>query len=200
MPAKGQSQSPEARAKISAAKMGHAVSEETRQLWSTQRKGRTAWNKGLETGPLDEEHRKAISEGNKGKVGPWAGKILSFETRKKMSVTRKGRKFSEQHVENLVASYHAFLASKKPTSLEEILYIYLEFCGYEVVRQQRFGRYIVDAYVPAMHTAFEADGEYWHKDSGEKDQARDAWLLENYNLPVIRFTETEIKTLSASTR
>lgn len=58
-----------------------------------------------------------------------------------------------------------------------------------------FGRYTVDAYLPPpYHLAFEADGEYWHERRGrEFDEQRDEYLAQNFKLPVIRLTETEIK-------
>ena len=63
----------------------------------------------------------------------------------------------------------------------------------EVIPEKQFGRYRVDAYLPPpYHLAFEADGEYWHRDSADYDEARDAYLLEKHDLPVIRLTEEEI--------
>lgn len=63
--------------------------------------------------------------------------------------------------------------------------------GFQEVRTgERFGRYFVDAYVPEVHMAFEADGLRWHDPA--RDAARDAWLLEEHGLPVVRFTEAEL--------
>ncbi len=57
----------------------------------------------------------------------------------------------------------------------------------------RFGRFRVDAYLPPpYHLAFEADGTYWHRPESEqarRDVERDAWLLEHYDLRVVRLTE-----------
>ena len=61
---KGISPSPEVRQRISRTLQGHTVSEESRQKMSKRLKGKPATNKGLH---LSEEHRRKISEGNKGK-------------------------------------------------------------------------------------------------------------------------------------
>jgi very-short-patch-repair endonuclease len=58
--------------------------------------------------------------------------------------------------------------------------------------EHRFGRYTVDAYLPPpYHLAFEADGEHWHKDKA-RDARRDQVLMDQFELPVVRFSEREI--------
>lgn len=69
----------------------------------------------------------------------------------------------------------------------------------EVVAEKQFGRFRVDAYLPPpYHLAFEADGSYWHNLPGrkEKDIARDAWLLEHFNLPVVRVLQEGLDAVS----
>ncbi len=62
-----------------------------------------------------------------------------------------------------------------------------------VEQEVRFGSYTVDAYLPPpYHLAFEADGSYWHSLKPGYDKKRDAYLLAEHNLPVIRLTENEI--------
>ena len=85
----------------------------------------------------------------------------------------------------------------KSTRPERILAEFLYDCGYEFVREQRFGRYRVDFYLPEYHLAFEADGEFWH---GHNErfrpgyyQQRDGYLLEQFSLPVVRLTDREIQ-------
>ena len=80
---------------------------------------------------------------------------------------------------------------QRPTRLELTLYAVLEAAGVEFEREVRFGRYVVDAYCPHSHVAFEADGVHWH--DAEKDAQRDAWLMENHKLPVLRFSEQRLK-------
>jgi very-short-patch-repair endonuclease len=63
----------------------------------------------------------------------------------------------------------------------------------EVIWQQPFASYVVDFYIPSHHLAFEVDG--WHhglKLSRKYDARRDARLLAEYDLPVVRLTVREI--------
>lgn len=78
--------------------------------------------------------------------------------------------------------------------------------GYELVLEMVWeydkGAYSVDLYEPNYHLAFEADGDYWHnyketKEPGYFDR-RDAYLLKRYNLPTIRFTDMEIRSMTKS--
>ena len=63
----------------------------------------------------------------------------------------------------------------------------------EVRREEHFSLYRVDAYLPhPYHLAFEADGAYWHKDHVKRDAERDAYLMREHNLPVVRLTELEL--------
>lgn len=104
----GRKNSPEARAKISAALMGHQTSEETRKLIGDAHRGKIVSNEtrvkmaASQTGKkLSLEIRKKISVGNMGKVQSeetkakiarsHIGKKHSEETRLKMSQNRKGR-------------------------------------------------------------------------------------------------------------
>jgi len=85
-----------------------------------------------------------------------------------------------------------------PTTIERFLVdiILAEFP--EVIEQQHFGRYVVDAYLPPpYHLAFEADGDYWHNRPGvrKKDRARDRYLLKEFGLRTIRITGSAINAL-----
>ena len=64
-----------------------------------------------------------------------------------------------------------------------------------VVPEKRFGTYFVDAYLPAEHLAYEADGTYWHNRPGaaERDAKRDQFLLAEFGLRVIRLPQEEIE-------
>jgi hypothetical protein len=65
----------------------------------------------------------------------------------------------------------------------------------ELVFEAKFGRYSVDVYLPPpYHLAFEADGDHWHNKPGakERDEKRDAVLLKQYGLPVVRLAQGEI--------
>ena len=83
--------------------LGTKHTEETKE----KMRGRTPWNKGKETGPQSEEHRKAIGDGNRGKPkclgmgqhlseaimghpGYFTGKHHNEDTRRKISAKKKG--------------------------------------------------------------------------------------------------------------
>lgn len=81
---------------------------------------------------------------------------------------------------------------KKYTAPQLRLAGFLRQAGYEVQLEVPFGTYTVDCYLPAQHLAFEADGEYWHRGRTGKDRARDAKLLRDHALPVVRISDTEM--------
>jgi group I intron endonuclease len=89
---------------------GRNWSEETKQKisdglkgnipWNKGKKtGKPAWNTGLSTGPLSEEHKKKLSESNKGKhdyLGVKKGTKFSDERKNNMRKAFKGRVISEE--------------------------------------------------------------------------------------------------------
>lgn len=90
---KGRRHSRSSKKKISEARMGAIVSEETRIKISNSGKGRKAWNKGLSH---SDESKKKMSASRKGKE-PWNKNKTGVyshteETRKKMSESNKGKK------------------------------------------------------------------------------------------------------------
>ena len=60
----------------------------------------------------------------------------------------------------------------------------------------RCTKYFVDFYLPEDKIAFEADGEYWHRNRGEYDAKRDLWIFDNFGVVVIRFSEKELKSIA----
>jgi len=132
---------------------------------------------------------------------------MSGEQKLKISNSKKGikpnypnnelrlQRISEakkKHVETSVGCLCA--ACKVPTSPTVIENILVDILLREfpcVEKYKKFGRYEVDAYLPKYHLAFEADGERWHQNK-DRDIKRDAFLLENFSLPVIRFTGKEL--------
>lgn len=79
------------------------------------------------------------------------------------------------------------------TDNEHRLALFLLDADFDLAPQVRFGPYCVDFYEPNRHIAFEADS-YWHTRPGrpEKDAKRDAYLLAEHDLPVLRFGYEEI--------
>ena len=61
----------------------------------------------------------------------------------------------------------------------------LEKLGYEVEEEKSFPPYSVDAYLPGLHVAFEADGPTHQQKS---DAKRDLRLMGKYALPVYRLS------------
>ena len=137
------------------------------------------------------------------------GRALSDEHRANISAALKGKRISDQHRANISAAKirHreecqdnscAFCFPRNPSSLSWKLIDFLVAAGFDpIVAEQRFGRYVVDAYLPEEHLAFEADGEYWHtcvetKWPGYYAQ-RDAYLRSRYGLPVVHLTGADIK-------
>lgn len=131
-----------------------------------------------------------------------SGYKLSAEHKAKLSASwnrSPGRlaKMAESlanHSQDCVCGAHKI--QRQGTGIERVLLGTLLAEFPDVVPQQRFGRWTVDAYIPSLHIAFEADGEYWH--SGEfaaNDARRDALLYERYGLPIVRLSESELKAM-----
>ena len=76
---------------------GKPMSEEYKIKLSMALKGKPTWNTGKKCGPLSEEHKRKISESEKGRK-------LSEETRKKMSESRKGKSSSEEQKKKISAA------------------------------------------------------------------------------------------------
>ena len=145
------------------------------------------------------------------------GRKHSLETKAKMSATRLGRKFSEEHKASISRARKGnpnwqisiegrgriALASARrliehgfpwlPTSLEYALQLLLEDAGLEFEAQKRFGRYIVDVYVPELNLAFEADGQFWHWHKNKKREAkRNESLLQSGVAAVIHLDDEDL--------
>lgn len=59
--------------------------------------------------------------------------------------------------------------------------------GWEYEPNKKFPPFEVDVYCPEAHAAIEFDGKGWHSFKS-RDKRRDAQLLEEYHLPVLRIT------------
>ncbi len=164
---------PEAKAKIGAASRGRRHSAETRAKISTISRN------------ASPETREKMS------IAGRARAPVTIETRERLrSAVRK-------HIETCDDTCGSPACAPRwgPTRIENTLVEVLLAEFPEVQREARFGRYRVDAYIPPpYHIAFEADGRYWHNLPGavERDAARDAWLLAEHGLPVVRLTEKDL--------
>jgi len=61
----------------------------------------------------------------------------------------------------------------------------IEDMGFVTDMEKEFLPYQVDVYVYSIHAAVEYDGAHSFK---KKDEKRDEYLMEKYNLPVLRLT------------
>lgn len=96
--------------------------------------------------------------------------------------------------------YGHYRIEYRATSLERVL-VEVLLAEFPVVEHSldgvnpkvRFGRYLVDAYLPSpYHLAFEADGEFWHDKRRARDKRRDEELLRRFGLHVVRMTGREL--------
>ncbi len=168
---------------------GQAFSDE--HLAKLKTSNRVPWNKGLTLGP---EYRAICSESHKGKT-------LSTEHRKSISKATKGRPgktIPPEIREKIAISVARYITRWTPTVTwpEQALAMLLGSAGLEFVTQKRFGRYIVDAWVPSYSLVFEADGNYWHRDrqgAQERDAKRDEYLLLKGVTAVIHLGENDLE-------
>lgn len=109
--------SKETRLKLSAitkaqlAKNGHPMkgkkhSAESVAKMSESRRGQPSAKKGKKFGPLSDEHKRKIGEGNKGKV-------FSIERRTRISESQKGKNYSEETIQRLRDSHTGKIASNE---------------------------------------------------------------------------------------
>lgn len=206
----GHTVSAETRAKISAANAGKTLSAEHRAHLSAAACGQTrrpfteatkarmsAAKRGI---PKSPEHRAALRAANLGKLQSAAtvakraaalrGKRHTLEARAKMSV------IAIRKMEN---GRQVIPKSRRYTKLAQVLHRYLASRGFTVEPEVRFGRFTVDLYDREHHIAHEADGTYWHTKNEVRrpgyHASRDAYLRERHGLPVMRYSDTEIRYL-----
>lgn len=150
--------------------------------------------------------RRAYREGRK---SSWFGPHTT-KTRVQISASLTGVSLSDEHRARIIegkrrhaaldlpdcgCAFHWYQRKRRSSQLSQRMAdVFLgEFPV--VILEKPFGRCRVDAYLPPpYHLAFEADGSYWHSLPGRRkfDVERDAYLLEQFDLPVVRLTEEEI--------
>lgn len=103
---RGRHHSEETRRKIGMKSRGRHHSEETRKKMSESHKGRPNPNKGKKLGPCSEEHKRRLSEANKGKKKPHSEewKIKQSETMKGRPSPNRGKHLSEEQKRKLSES------------------------------------------------------------------------------------------------
>ena len=81
----------------------------------------------------------------------------------------------------------------KRTKLEKALALLLDEAGLEYEEQIRFGKYVVDFWIPEIEVVFEADGMFWsHHQDKEREMNRDNYLLNKGVSSVVHLTDTDL--------
>lgn len=133
------------------------------------KKGNPAWNKGLATPPdivkkqhaarigthHSLEHRAKISMGNK-------GKIVSLETRKKMSDAWKNPGPVEKRAATWLKNYGRPDGPRRDTRIEQKVAVWLDAKKINYLHPHPMYGTLADFYIPEKKIVIEADGCYWH--------------------------------------
>jgi len=109
---------------------------------------------------------------------PTCGKIRELRD----SEIRRGRIFCNQKCYRL----------NRVTSIEKKIRDHLFNCGIDFVPEYSVGRWSIDIFVPSVNLAIECDGEYWHRDTKERDARKDN-ILKEMGITVLRLSESEIR-------
>ncbi len=184
----------ETRLKIAASLRGRSFTEERKKRVSEG--VRRAIDNGLkERWSLAAKRR---TKNRKCQVGCSCGRHSEWRREQMRKIgSVKGRIRSKEWIEkNATSVAKAFIG--RMTCIQLDLANFLLDAGYELVPEVPFGRKIVDLYEPNRHLAFEADGFFWHKNRQDADAHRDRYLMKEFGLPVIRFSEKEIQDLTSN--
>lgn len=137
--------------------------------------------------------QKCYWESKEGKPSWNKGKKASEETRNRQSKAQKGLHPIDYYRE---IGFRGVIKQQTfaPTAIEKKVYEELKARGFLFETQKLInGKFLVDAYIPALNLVIEADGNYWHslpKAIG-RDKAKNAYL-KKCGFGLLRLTETEI--------
>jgi len=201
--------------------------KETRKKISEIHKGIPTWNKGL-TSETDERVKKYVDK-LKGRVftEEWRRKIkeskinTSKETRKKMSLAKKGKvpscvysrrsyvgkdnpRYGKKHTEEAKKKIRERRAKQifplKDSSIEIKIQNFLkqlsiEYFTHQYRKEIKHG-YQCDIFIPLMNLVIECDGDYWHSypTGNDIDHIRTKELMEK-GFKVLRLWEYEIRAM-----
>lgn len=170
-------------AAISAAKLGHPVSDGTRKKIGDTRRGNKYYHPSCKNGCTCRRHlpktfsQKVLAKMSKDRRGHstrGTGWKHSLETRKKMSLNHRGG---------------------DPSQLGWKMIDFLINAGFEIIiPEANFSPYRIDALLAEEWIAFEADEKH-HRSTNmlTHDKQRDAELWKKYQLPVVHLTEHDLK-------
>lgn len=126
------------------------------------------------------------------------------EFRRKVDAGRFKRRFPSETRAKIAASvaeaYRRGDYRNQRTWPELALRNLLQTADFEFKEQVRFGRYVVDAWVPSRGLVFEADCSFWyHHQDKEREAKRDAYLVARGVIAVVHLTESDLRDLRATT-
>jgi len=146
---------------------------------------------------VSTETRKKMSQAMKGNTNS-VGVVQSAETRKKRSISMQG------NTNYLAAKTGQFgkTGLQHSTSIEKMMRIVLGMNNVEYAFQVPVGRYIVDMIIPKLNQIIECDGCYWHRceecgytptlENTQKQEKRDRYLKEK-GYKILHLMEHDIK-------
>lgn len=168
---------------------GRKFSDEAKKKMSLAKFGKPSPRKG-------SKHSKEAKLKNKlahlGKPSPMKGKHHTQEAKEKnrQSHIKQRNKFVEWGAKGCLK----FQANKEPTTIEKIVYKFLESKNIEFEKQFLIkNKFTADAYIPKLNLIVECDGSYWHrsKEAKNRDRVRDNYLAK-YGYITLRLKEEEI--------
>lgn len=143
---------------------------------------------------MTDEHKERISKKLK-------GNLALIESGRRVGLLNKGRTYvpmTEGHKAKIgiaTARSHARGVYQRRgfTQIELRLYQLLECAGYRVERQVRFGRCVVDVWLPNEQIAFEADCMFWyHHQDAKREARRDSYLISKGVLAVVHLKDEDL--------
>lgn len=119
----------------------------------------------------------------------------SPERRAAMSASCKASPKVQANIKRATAA----AARAKPSSIELTIRAVLDGVGVPYFPAYPIGPYAADIYVPSHRLVIECDGTYWHRNSAEKDKARDMYMI-GLGYSVLRLPEQDIRAGAATPR
>lgn len=164
------------------------------------------WNKGIsgyKTKLASEEQKLKLSLAN-------SGRPKTAEQRAKQSAAMKGRVTQTREQRRAVVAKHNSLerpdcrcyvhGGARPYMISSYTWLLAEVlvaAGFDtIIPEAQFGLKRVDVLLGDDWLAFEADGAYhFSAERRAYDAQRDRWLLDNFELPVVRLSGREVQAL-----
>ena len=129
--------------------------------------------------------------------------VLKYCSKRCHADNKEWRKRNSEWRKAIPSEYYSAMGIKsvasqgdgRESSIEKKVYDYLLLKGILFERQYVVnGKFVIDAYIPSLNLAIEADGSYWHSlpANMKRDKSKNAYL-KAINMDLVRLTEEEIK-------